>query len=58
MDMTPRERVLCALSLKEPDRVPYCEANIDPIAAAKLLGREIPKELAVGGIYDRSVLFS
>ena len=53
--MTPRERVLCALDLKEPDRVPYCEANIDPMVAAKLLGLEVPKELAVGSVYARSV---
>jgi len=30
--------------MKEPDLVPYWQANIDPIVAAKFLGREIPKE--------------
>ena len=55
MEMTPRERVLCALGRGEPDRVPYCEANIDPMVATKLLGLEVPKELSVGSVYARSV---
>jgi len=55
MAMTSRERVLCALNLKEPDRVPYCESNIDPVVAAKLLNLEQPKEIADGSYFFRSV---
>jgi hypothetical protein len=33
-----RERVMAALSGQEPDRVPYCELNIDRVFGAKLLG--------------------
>jgi uroporphyrinogen decarboxylase len=55
MEMTPRERVLCALNLEEPDRVPYCESDIDPVVAAKLMGLEPPKELAEVGTYHRPV---
>jgi hypothetical protein len=33
-----RERVMAALSGNEPDRVPYCELNIDRVFGAKLLG--------------------
>jgi hypothetical protein len=29
-EMTPRERILTALRVEEPDRVPYCEHLIDP----------------------------
>jgi uroporphyrinogen decarboxylase len=35
--MTQRERVLTALRLEEPDRVPYMEFSIDPIFARKLM---------------------
>jgi uroporphyrinogen decarboxylase len=33
-----RDRVMAALNRQEPDRVPYCELNIDRVFAAKLLG--------------------
>lgn len=36
--MSNRERVMAALSGKEPDRVPYCELAIDRVFAAKTLG--------------------
>ncbi|MFX0093399.1 MAG: uroporphyrinogen decarboxylase family protein [Candidatus Hodarchaeota archaeon] len=54
MEMTPKERVICALNLDEPDRVPYCEANIDPVVAAPLLKHEPPKEF-LGITYHRLV---
>ena len=38
MEMKPRERVLAALNLEQPDRVPYCEAAIDVGLAQQLLG--------------------
>ncbi len=53
--MKPRERILSALNLEEPDRVPYCEATIDPVVAAKLLDLEPPKELPEIATFRRSV---
>lgn len=38
--MTPRDRVLCALSGGTPDRVPYCELGVDEPIVNQLLGRE------------------
>jgi uroporphyrinogen decarboxylase len=55
MVMTPRERVLCALNLREPDRVPYCEWTIDPMVAAKLLGLEPPKGIPEVATFRRPV---
>lgn len=40
MTMTSRERVLAALRREQPDRVPYCELNVDPSLAGRLLGWE------------------
>ncbi len=40
--MTSRERVLSALRLEKPDRVPYLETGIDPAFAQQLLGRPLP----------------
>ena len=37
--MTSRERVLAALRLEKPDRVPYVEIGVDPAVADQLLGR-------------------
>ena len=37
--MTPRERVLTALSLGVPDRVPWCELAIDPEVARRQVER-------------------
>ena len=37
--MTSRERVLAALALKEPDKVPFLDACIDPTIQKALLGR-------------------
>lgn len=37
MEMTSRERVLQAISLKEPDRVPFCDIAVDRGLAQKLL---------------------
>ena len=42
MSMTARERFLCALNRKEPDRVPYFELVIDRSIAYKLLGEKPP----------------
>jgi len=39
--MTSRERVLAALRLEVPDRVPYGEIGVDPAVAEGLLGREV-----------------
>jgi hypothetical protein len=55
MEMTPRERILCALNLEEPDRVPYCESTIDPVVAAQLLDLEPPRELPEIATFRRSV---
>ncbi len=55
MEMTPKERFLCALNLGEPDRVPYCETSIDPMVGAKLMCLEPPKEIAEVGSFRRSV---
>ena len=40
MEMSSRERVLAALNREVPDRVPYCELNIDRSFAQKLKGAE------------------
>jgi uroporphyrinogen-III decarboxylase len=40
--MTSRERVLAALRLEKPDRVPYLEIGIDPALAEQLLGHGKP----------------
>jgi len=40
--MTSRERVLSALRLETPDRVPYVEIGVDPALADQLLGRPAP----------------
>jgi hypothetical protein len=39
MDMTPRERELCALNLKEPDRVPYYCKPENVLAMAEAVQR-------------------
>lgn len=39
--MTSRERVYAALSLDIPDRIPYCELEIDEVFANKLLSRPV-----------------
>jgi hypothetical protein len=38
--MSSKERVLCALNLQEPDRVPYIEATVDIVIYRKLTGKE------------------
>ena len=40
--MTSRQRVLAALRLEKPDRVPYLEIGVDPALAEQLLGRPAP----------------
>jgi uroporphyrinogen-III decarboxylase len=40
--MTSRQRVLAALRLEKPDRVPYVEIGVDPALAEQLLGRPAP----------------
>lgn len=44
--MTSRERVLAALRCEQPDRVPYCELNVDRAIACQLLGWERPPDHA------------
>jgi uroporphyrinogen decarboxylase len=46
MKMTSRERVLCALARQQPDRVPYCELNVDPSLAQRLMGCGQPMNAA------------
>jgi uroporphyrinogen-III decarboxylase len=45
--MKPRDRVLCALRLGRPDRVPWVEGEVSPVIARALLGREeyLPEEV-------------
>ncbi|NLF14354.1 MAG: hypothetical protein GX597_21420 [Anaerolineaceae bacterium] len=40
MTMTARERVMCALSGDQPDRVPFCEGNIAANVARALAGSD------------------
>lgn len=44
--MRARERVLAALRLEEPDRVPYCEFGIDRALAQRLMGWGEPESQA------------
>ena len=44
--MNSRERVLAALSGKEPDRIPYCELGIDRALAQRLMGWGQPESQA------------
>lgn len=46
MAMTSRQRVLAALQLKEPDRVPYCELGVDRALAQRLMGWGAPASQA------------
>ena len=48
MTVTPRERVLAALALRQPDRVPFMESGIDLDMQVRIMGREdfTPAELA------------
>jgi Uroporphyrinogen decarboxylase (URO-D) len=41
-EMTSRERVMTALSLGQPDRVPWVEAYVHPSLTNKILGRNVP----------------
>ncbi|MCC6166488.1 MAG: hypothetical protein IT329_04600 [Caldilineaceae bacterium] len=45
--MNPRERVLCALALGRPDRVPFVEGEVSEVIARGLLGRAdfLPEEV-------------
>jgi uroporphyrinogen-III decarboxylase len=52
--MTSRERVLSALHLEKPDRVPYVEIGIDPALAEKQVEAEaaaLIRDLGSGGGY-------
>jgi len=44
--MTSRERVLTALSRRQPDRVPYCELGVDRSLAQRLMGWGAPASQA------------
>jgi len=44
--MTSRERVLIALSRRQPDRVPYCELGVDRSLAQRLMGWGAPASQA------------
>ncbi|HSB78957.1 MAG TPA: uroporphyrinogen decarboxylase family protein [Candidatus Methylomirabilis sp.] len=46
MAMTSRQRVLAALQLREPDRVPYCELGVDRALAERLMGWGAPTNQA------------
>jgi uroporphyrinogen decarboxylase len=46
MTMTSRERVLTALSRRQPDRVPYCELGVDRSLAQRLMGWGAPASQA------------
>jgi hypothetical protein len=52
-EMSSRERVLCALSREEPDRVPYIEATVDIVVYRKLTGKKGTGP-AAGGILKGS----
>lgn len=58
--MHSRERVLCALARRQPDRVPFVEGEVSPVIGRGLLGREayLPEELnAVMGLDNLNAAF-
>ena len=50
--MTPKERILCALSGGTPDRVPYCEVGVSDRVIRALSGEE--RVVETGGIDEMS----
>lgn len=50
--MTPRERVMTALSLGRPDRVPWVEAYVHPTLANQILGRTVTPAPGVRVVYE------
>ena len=46
-EMNSRQRVLAALRLEQPDRVPFVEGDISPVIERALLGKDIyqPEEV-------------
>ena len=49
-DMSPRERVLCAMRLEEPDKLPWVEEVVDQHSVFPLMGKK-PRRI-VDGSYD------
>lgn len=54
-EMLPRERVLQALALKEPDRVPWFELEVEQIIFDKILDRPHKPVEEPLGLYNRDV---
>ena len=55
--MNSKERVLCALSGEQPDRVPFCEGNIAANVAQALAGSERPlTERQISDLTGRDVV--
>ena len=51
MEMTSRERVLAALNLDQPDRVPWCELAVDGALAQKLMGwKQVPTQAIAAAV--------
>ncbi len=58
--MNSRQRVLAALRLEQPDRVPFVEGDISPVIERALLGKEVyePEEVnEVMGLDSQLALF-
>ena len=58
--MNSRERVLAALRLEQPDRVPFVEGGVDPPIERALLGKDsyLPEEVnQVMGLDNLIALF-
>jgi uroporphyrinogen decarboxylase len=55
--MKPKERVMCALSGEQPDRVPFCEGNIAANIAQALSGSDRPlTEREISDLTGRDVV--
>jgi uroporphyrinogen-III decarboxylase len=48
--MNSRERVLAALNLQEPDRVPFCELGVDAGFAQKLLKKPVLEDVGISSL--------
>ena len=54
-ELLPRERVMEALALREPDRVPWVEGEIEQIIIDKILGKPHKPVGIPLGLYNRDV---
>ena len=52
--MSSRERVLCAMNLETPDRVPWIEAEVDEQAVYPIMGKGAGKPLVEDGLDVKS----